>query len=190
MRRRAPMRSISTSISWSALQENELRTTLGSMGLHEVRQGKHYQKHLLRAESITNELRINRLFRMIETRTEVPPSVAEMARYLNVSLRHLERILQRTATLTPLQFSRRLRPPRALAGAQYRKVDLRGGLRVRVLGCVTSHQRLQARVRGNAAGDAQEHGAGRQHRATGGRASVDGATASTGRTASVRAATP
>lgn len=91
----------------------EVRTTMSLMGIHDIRQPSHYQKQLLRSNSTANEMRINRLIRMIETRTEIPPSVAEMAEWLRVSQRHLERILKETLGITPLQFSAVLRLRRA-----------------------------------------------------------------------------
>ncbi|MGE0853142.1 MAG: GlxA family transcriptional regulator [Hyphomicrobiaceae bacterium] len=94
-------------------KDSELRTTMGLMGLHEIRRATHFQKHLLRAESATDEMRINRLIRMIETRTESPPTVSQMARHLNISPRHLERLVRKAVKLTPMQFSTRLRLRRA-----------------------------------------------------------------------------
>lgn len=94
-------------------KDNELRTTMSLMGLHEIRQATHFQKHLLRAESAADEMRVNRLIRMIETRTESPPTVGQMAQHLNISPRHLERLMQKALKLTPTQFSKRLRLRRA-----------------------------------------------------------------------------
>lgn len=94
-------------------KDSELRTTMGLMGLHEIRRSTHFQKHLLRAESATDEVRINRLIRMIETRTESPPTLEQMARHLHISRRHLERVVRKAVKLTPTQFSRRLRLRRA-----------------------------------------------------------------------------
>lgn len=94
-------------------KDSELRTTMGLMGLHEIRRSTHFQKHLLRTESMTDELRINRLIRMIETRTESPPSPDQMAKHLHISRRHLERLVRKSLKMTPAQFSRRLRLRRA-----------------------------------------------------------------------------
>jgi transcriptional regulator GlxA family with amidase domain len=91
----------------------EVRTTMSLMGLHEIREPSHFQKHLFRSSSIMNELRINRLARMIETCADDPPSVAQMAQQLHVTPRHLERIVRQNLGVTPAQFASNLRLRRA-----------------------------------------------------------------------------
>jgi transcriptional regulator GlxA family with amidase domain len=93
--------------------KNAMRMTLALMGLQSTRQPTHFQEHLAKGKYSAGEARMSKLVRLLETRTDQPPTMAELARYLHVSPRHLARLVRQAFNISPQELSKKLRLRRA-----------------------------------------------------------------------------